>query len=413
MTQATTKTKIANTPKTRFPEFQGGWVSHKLGDIAEFFKGKNISKEDVIEGGKIEVIRYGELYTRYSEVIDKVFSRSNLDPGTLFLSKINDVIIPASGETNIDIATASCVTKSGVGLSGDINVIRTQNDGVFLSYYLNNKRRLDIARMAQGNSVVHLYPSQLASLILNLPTLEEQRKIAVFLAAVDDKIAALQQKNDLLKKYKKGAARAIFTQKLRFKDENDNDYPDWEEKPLVEISERVTKKNKDNGSSAVLTNSAVQGIVNQGEFFDKNIANPNNLTNYTLVSTGDFVYNPRISAMAPVGPIRRNHLGAGVMSPLYTVFRIKQGNLDFYESYFATYLWHDYLRSVANSGARHDRMNITTYEFYQMPVPLPREEEQQKIADFLTALDDKVNLTEKELEQAKKFKKSLLQQMFV
>ena len=122
-----------NLPKLRFPEFKGEWERKRLGDIAKFSKGKGISKSEIAEDGKTDCIRYGELYTRYGEVINNVYSRTNVDAKKLVLSEANDVIIPASGETQIDISTASCVIKSGVALGGDLNIIKTENNGVFLS----------------------------------------------------------------------------------------------------------------------------------------------------------------------------------------------------------------------------------------------------------------------------------------
>jgi type I restriction enzyme S subunit len=217
------------TPKLRFPEFSDKWEVKKLGEIAKFSKGKGISKADIEENGSLECIRYGELYTRYGETIKSIFSKTNIDKSDLVLSEANDVIIPASGETQLDIATASCVLKSGVALGGDLNIIRTKQNGVFLSFYLNNNKKQDIASLSQGVSVVHLYPSQLATLTLNLPTSKEQTKIANFLTAIDEKIQALKQKKTLLEQYKKGIMQQIFSQELRFKNDDGSDFDDWED----------------------------------------------------------------------------------------------------------------------------------------------------------------------------------------
>ena len=126
------------------------------------------------------------------------------------------------------------------------------------------------------------------------------------------------------------------------------------------------------------------------------------------------MYNPRISVLAPVGPIKRNHKGQGVMSPLYTVFRFKDQNLlDFVEQYFNTTMWHRYMHSIANFGARHDRMNITTSDFYALPVLIPSKEEREKIVAFIRVLGIKCEAVKKQLELTQTFKKGLLQQMFV
>ena len=200
----------AQAPKLRFPEFSDNWEVKKLGEIAKFSKGKGISKADIDENGTLECIRYGELYTQYGETIKEIVSKTNIDKEDLVLSEANDVIIPASGETQLDIATASCVLKEGVALGGDLNIIKTELNGVFLSYYLNSNKKIEIANLAQGSSVVHLYANQLAALSLSIPSKEEQTKIAAFLSAIDEKISIKQKELEELKIYKKGVMQAIF-----------------------------------------------------------------------------------------------------------------------------------------------------------------------------------------------------------
>ncbi|MDF1582987.1 MAG: restriction endonuclease subunit S [Methyloprofundus sp.] len=199
-------------PKLRFPEFRGAgeWEEKQLERFATFAKGKGISKSDISLNGVLPCIRYGELYTHYNETIDTVISYTNVSSDELVLSKANDVIIPASGETQEDIATASCVLKSGIALGGDLNIIRTKMNGVFLSYYLNNAKNKDIAQLAQGISVVHLYSSQLKKLNINIPELPEQKKIADCLSSVDVLITAQTQKLDALKAHKKGLMQQLF-----------------------------------------------------------------------------------------------------------------------------------------------------------------------------------------------------------
>jgi len=197
-------------PELRFPGFEGEWVEKKLGEVASFSKGKGISKADIAEDGATECIRYGELYTVYSEVISKIVSKTNIDVNELVLSEENDVIIPASGETQIDIATASCVERSGIALGGDLNIIKSQIDGLFLSYYLNNARKRNIARLAQGISVVHLYASQLAILKIDLPCLREQMKIANFLSSIDKSIENIANQIEQSQKWKKGLLQRMF-----------------------------------------------------------------------------------------------------------------------------------------------------------------------------------------------------------
>lgn len=196
----------------------------------------------------------------------------------------------------------------------------------------------------------------------------------------------------------------------------DNRFPGfsekWEIKTLGELATKVNRKNRQLQVSRVLTNSATEGIVDQNDYFDRDIAVKENTENYHIVEAGDFVYNPRISVSAPVGPISVNKVGTGIMSPLYTVFRLQDGYIPFYEQYFQTKIWHSYLKSIANFGARFDRMNITTKGFFNMPIFVPSFAEQKKIAECLEAEDKMIAAQEQKVESLKAHKKGLMQQLF-
>lgn len=205
--------KGKTVPTVRFSEFKndGEWEIKKLRDIATFSKGKGISKTDVTANGTTPCIRYGELYTTYKETITDVSSYTDLPVTDLFLSKANDVIIPSSGETKEDIATASCIIKDGIAIGGDINVIRTSNNGIFLSYYLTYVKKNDIARIAQGVSIIHLYNEQLRDLVVELPnSIKEQQRIADCLQSVDNVIKSYEDKITALELHKKGLMQQLF-----------------------------------------------------------------------------------------------------------------------------------------------------------------------------------------------------------
>lgn len=205
--------KGKTVPTVRFSEFKndGEWEIKKLRDIATFSKGKGISKTDVTANGTTPCIRYGELYTTYKETITDVSSYTDLPVTDLFLSKANDVIIPSSGETKEDIATASCIIKDGIAIGGDINVIRTSNNGIFLSYYLTYVKKNDIARIAQGVSIIHLYNEQLRDLVVELPnSIKEQQRIADCLQSVDNVIKSYEDKITALELHKKGLMQELF-----------------------------------------------------------------------------------------------------------------------------------------------------------------------------------------------------------
>ena len=197
--------------------------------------------------------------------------------------------------------------------------------------------------------------------------------------------------------------------KLRFKEFNG----EWEEKRLYEIAKKITDKNIENKINIVLTNSAEHGIIKQEDFFDKEIANGKNINTYYLVEKNSFVYNPRISKFAPFGPINRNHLECGVVSPLYLVFNINEEYRNFMEKYFKTSYWYKYMYNVGNSGVRSDRMNISNNDFFNMNVFMPNNiQEQEKIADFLSSVDKKISITEEKLNLFKDYKKGIMQKIF-
>ena len=190
MTMAADKQdKVLNVPTLRFPEYSDKWLECELQDIADLSKGAGISKDQLSETGE-SCILYGELYTKYkSEVISNVVSKTNIESTNLVRSKANDVIIPSSGETAIDISTARCVPYDNILLGGDLNIIRLKDqDGRFFSYQLNGVRKLDIAQIAQGVSVVHLYGESLKRLKVRYPSKSEQEKISSLLSVLDERI---------------------------------------------------------------------------------------------------------------------------------------------------------------------------------------------------------------------------------
>lgn len=181
---------------------------------------------------------------------------------------------------------------------------------------------------------------------------------------------------------------------------------------MGDVFRRVTTRNRNGAVARVLTNSATHGIIDQSDYFDKDIANQDNVGTYYLVEPGDFVYNPRTSTQAPVGPMKRNGLGTGVMSPLYSVFRPEGPEAEFYAHYFDTSLWHDYLRGVGNQGARHDRMAVSITDMMAMPLPLPPVEEMNRITAICNALAERVRIADERVSVMRSFKHGLLQQMF-
>ena len=414
-----TQTNQQNVPELRFPGFSEKYQRTTLNECEPIVHGDGnwILSENISDDGRYQVVQLGNI--GLGEYVSKDLKRiSQMDfekvRGTL-LEK-GDLLI----NRMVDHSVYCCIfDKSGDFITSvDVCWIRKCSD--FSNHYLmyqlvspNAQKKL--LSISSGSGRVRISKNNLFSeLSIFLPPLPEQRKISSFFSAVDTKIAQLSEKGRLLEEYKRGCMQQLFSKITRFKGDNKNDFPDWEEKRLEEVAMRIRQKNNSLLIRDVLTNSAVHGIISQGDYFDHDVANAENLDRYTIVQTGDFVYNPRISATAPVGPIKRNKLKVGVMSPLYDVFRFhKDENLDFWEQYFNTTQWYKYMKQVANYGARHDRMAISSNDFIAMPLPYLHPDEQKKIADFLMAIDKKISLVNQELELAQSFKKGLLQQMFV
>lgn len=190
------------TPKRRFKGFTGEWKREYLKDLGIFFKGSGISKTNLSDEG-YSCILYGELYTKYNEVIKSVQSKTNIELNNPVIGKVNDILIPSSGETAIDIATASCLQVDGVLLGGDLNIFRPHNvNGIFISYQLGASKKMEIAKMAQGSSVIHVYNEQLKDLVVDIPTLEEQQKIGEFFSELNEMIELHKEKLEKLQNLK-------------------------------------------------------------------------------------------------------------------------------------------------------------------------------------------------------------------
>ncbi|MCT0027575.1 restriction endonuclease subunit S [Lactococcus lactis] len=275
----------------------------------------------------------------------------------------------------------------------------------------------NLSALSSGGTAKGVSQKSLKGLSITVPLdIDEQQKIGSFFKQLDNTIALHQRKLDLLKEQKKGYLQKMFPKngarvpELRFAGFAD----DWEQRKLGDISYKVKEKNKTGEFTETLTNSAEYGIINQRDFFDKDISNAKNLTGYYVVKNDDFVYNPRISNFAPVGPIKRNKLGrTGVMSPLYYVFRTHDIDKNYFEKYFDTVYWHRFMELNGDSGARADRFAIKDSVFVEMPIPYPTMDEQQKIGSFFKQLDDTIALHQCKLDLLKEQKKGFLQKMFV
>ena len=183
---------------------------------------------------------------------------------------------------------------------------------------------------------------------------------------------------------------------------------------MSSISKKVLEKNTLGEFAETFTNSAEFGIISQRDFFEHDITNSDNISNYYVVREKDFVYNPRISSFAPCGPINENKLNrVGVMSPLYTVFRLNGVNDGYLEYYFKSNYWHKFMRFNGDTGARSDRFSIKDDIFFTMPIPLPESQEQQDIFNVLNKLDSMITNQKNKIDKLNNIRNTLLEKMFV
>ena len=413
-------------PRLRFPEFRDSeyWEVNQLGKIAEFYKGKGISKSDVKADGTQPCVRYGELYTIYGEVIEKVLSKTNISPKELFLSHKGDVIIPASGETKIDIVKATCVMADNIALGSDLNVIRSNHNGVFISYYLNGTIRHEIAKVAQGDTVVHLYKSNLEKIDLALPGKQEQQKIADCLSSLDALIAAQADKIEALKTHKKGLMQQLFPRegetvpRLRFPEFQDSG--EWDADAvgnLVELLSGYAFKSEyfsDQQGRKLLTPKNftkngfgcfnIENTKLTTESCDRRYICKNGdllllLTDLTpscellgkpLLLTqddGEVLLNQRIVKVTPVSSVKTSFL---------QYFFLTDG---FRKRIIAT---------ATGSTVRHSSNKIIE----STEILFPCLFEQQKIVECLSSLDAMIAAQAEKLDALKTHKKGLMQQLF-
>lgn len=405
-----TKTPQHNVPELRFPEFEGEWEEKKLGDIASFSKGKSLSKKDISENG-VACILYGELYTKYNAFIDEIYSKTSVDKSTLVQGKENQILIPSSGETSEDIATASClVSNKVVYIGGDINIITPKKDkGTFISLSLNNVNKNEIAKFAQGKSVVHLYNDHLKKTKIKIPNnLNEQEKIGTFFSKLDRQIELEEKKLELLEQQKKGYMQKIFSQKLRFKDENGKEYPEWEEKKLVDILERGNKdKVNEIGKYRRLTIS----LRGKGLHEVKQGRKTKDTRPFYQRFEGELIIGKQNFFNGSIAIVPREFDGFICSNAIMSYKISNHMNPKYLLEYL---LQNDFLRKNEYLADGTGQKEISEKKFEGLVVQLPNSiNEQKKIGTFLEILDSLIETKSIKIKLLKQRKQGLLQKMFI
>lgn len=408
--------KNNKVPEVRFKGFEDEWKNMDASVIFKTYFDKNHPDLPVLSASQ----EYGMIVRE--NVGFKVQHNKENEAGYKRVLPGQFVIHLRSFQGGFAHSTVEGITSPAYTIIGFRD--KSQQDDIFWKYVLTSKefiKRLETVTygIRDGRSINFEDFSELG---FEVPNLKEQRKIGKTLTVIDTLIRKLEQKLEKLRNIKQSLLNQMFinvnrggyTPLIRFKGFED----EWMTIRLCDISKKVIEKNATSVCRDVFTNSAEFGVINQRDFFDHDVANVDNIQGYYIVRPNDYVYNPRISMTAPVGPINRNKLGCcGVMSPLYYVFRVEKqsdGILHFLDYYFKSNMWHDFMFKNGNSGARSDRFSISDSTFSLMPILYPqKEEEQLNIGQVFINMEKLMRTESIKLSKFRSMKQSLLQKMFI
>ena len=387
------------------------WEQRKLGELTESYSGGTpAAGESEFYGGSIPFIRSAEIAAESTELF---LTEKGYESSSARMVKPGDVLYALYGATSGEVAVSR--QKGAINQAILAILPRDDCDARYITAWLRKQKGYIVTTYLQGGQG-NLSGVIVKNLEVFIPSLPEQQKIGFMLSHLDSLITLHQRKYDKLCVLKKSMLDKMFPKggslypEIRFAGFTDP----WEQRKLGELASKRIEKNT-NGIKETFTNSAEHGVVSQLDYFDHDITNDANIGNYSVVHPDDFIYNPRISAVAPCGPINRNKLDRnGVMSPLYTVFSVDDTIDKLYlEHYFKTSRWHQFMFLEGNSGARSDRFSISDSIFFEMPIQCPVLEEQELIASFFDRLDSLITLHQRKLELLRNIKKSMLDKMFV
>ena len=401
----------AGKPKIRFAGFTETWEQRKVGDLIEDYIERTTIQNQypVLTSSQQQGIVFQEAYFADRQVT------TNDNVGYFVLPK-EYFTYRSRSDTDVFVFNRNDIIDRGI-ISYYYPVFQAKYTcSDFLLRRLNHGIRKQLAMAAEGTGQKVLAHSKFKNMTVSVPKIGEQQKIGTFFRHLDRLITLHQRKRGRLENIKKAMLEKMFPK-------NGADVPEirfagfteaWEQRKLGEIADKVTEKNTALRYTEALTNSAEFGIIGQRDFFDHDVAKLGSLHGYYIVKEDDFVYNPRISATAPVGPINRNKLGkTGVVSPLYTVFRTIQIDNEFLEWFFKSACWHSFMIFNGDSGARSDRFSIKFSTFFEMPIPCPCPMEQARIGTFFRHLDRLITLHQRKVALLQNIKKACLEKMFV
>lgn len=385
-------------PQLRFSGFDGKWKQRRLGEVSNFLDGrrKPIKSEDRSKM-KGEYPYYGA-----SGIIDYVNN---------YIFDEELILLGEDGENIISRNSPLAFRVSGKCWINNHAHVIVPKDNTNIDFLTHNLERINYVVYNTGTAQPKLNQEVCRNIPSWFPTLAEQQKIASFLIAVDEKIQQLSRKKELLEQYKKGVIQQLFSGKLRFKDENGKDYADWDEKKLSTImSERNDQapKSEQYPLMAFIQNI---GVAPKGERYNREfLVNDENGKKYKKTEFGDFIYS---SNNLETGSIGLNRYGSASISPVYSIFNIKElCDFQFICSFLVRKSFINKMISF-RQGVVYGQWRIHESDFLMILEKFPCLEEQQKIANFLSSIDAKIESTNQQITKTQSFKKGLLQQMFV
>ena len=403
-------------PKLRFPGFTGEWVEKRLGDVAEIIGGGTPdTKKEEYWNGHINWFTPTEIKDKYIYHSLRKISDSGLKNSSAKLLPIGTILFTSRATIgDAGFAMQECCTNQGF----QSFIVKEKYNKEFIYYWICNNKNEFISK-ANGSTFLEISKNQITQIPLPLPTLPEQKRIADFLSDIDTKIEKLTRKKELTEQYKKGAMQKIFSQKIRFKDENGKKYPDWEEKRLGELGETyngLTNKTKvDFGEGKpyiqykqIFDDSKID--ILRFDFVKLNEGDIQNKAKY-----GDVFFTTSSETPDEVGI---SSVLLDNVDELYLnsfCFGFRAFSLKHLLPEFSRYLFRNenFRQIIFKLSQGSTRYNISKNQFMKLSINLPCPVEQKKIAEFLLNLDTIIQRIEKELAMLKEYKRGLLQGMFV
>ena len=397
--------EVKNIPKLRFPQFVGEWEKTTIGDLGNFYYGRSAPKWSITADATTPCIRYGELYTKYNGIIKNIYSYTNIDETNLRFSKGGEVLVPRVGEDPMDFAKCAYLPFSGIAIGEMISVYNTGQNSLFITFYFNSQMKYEFAKRVEGASVSNLYYSYLKNINMRIPSIEEQEKIGDFFSKLDRQIELEEQKLEKLEEQKKGYMQQIFSQKLRFKDQNGAMYPDWKE---FKIENLLKERNERSGEGQMLSVTINDGIVKFNEL-DRKDNSSKDKSNYKIVRKNDIAYNSMRMWQGASGKSDYD----GIVSPAYTViYPFENVSSTFIAYLFKTYKMIHTFR-INSQGLTSDTWNLKYKQLKNITIKLPMSEEQEKIGTFFKKIDELIESQSNKIDLLKERKKGFLQKMFV